>query len=144
MSYFDGLRGETLGSLSVSAREGDLDQLQELLNSDGGRERWRAADNKGWTALHHAAAGGHAECVKALGEAGERALVDLRTWEGETALVLACKNLPRTKSVVHSLLKMKANTNLVTNESCSALQWAAVHCDVEFRLSNGWYGPERG
>ena len=37
--------------------------------------------NLGWTALHHAAAGGHAECVKALGEAGERALVDLRTWE---------------------------------------------------------------
>ena len=36
---------------------------------------------QGWTALHHAAAGGHAECVKALGEAGERALVDLRTWE---------------------------------------------------------------
>ena len=83
--------------------------------------------------------------MKALGEAGERALVDLRTWEvlcfylkagltlaqGETALVLACKNLPRTKSVVHSLLKMRANTNLVTNESCSALQWAAVHCDVE-------------
>ena len=51
--------------------------------------------------------------------------------QGETALVLACKNLPRTKSVVHSLLKMRANTNLVTNESCSALQWAAVHCDVE-------------
>ena len=44
---------------------------------------------------------------------------------------MACKNLPRTKGVVHSLLKMKANTNLVTNESCSALQWAAVHCDVE-------------
>ena len=79
--------------------------------------------------------------------------------QGETALVLACKNLPRTKSVVHSLLKMKSNTNLVTNESCSALQWAAVHCDVEvtlttflqlpwvepkFRLSNGWYGLERG
>ena len=37
--------------------------------------------NQGWTALHHAAAGGHAECVKALGEAGERTLVDLRTWE---------------------------------------------------------------
>ena len=47
MSYFDGLRGETLGSLSVSAREGDLEHLQELLSSDGGRERWRAADNKG-------------------------------------------------------------------------------------------------
>ena len=35
----------------------------------------------GWTALHHAAAEGHADCVKALGEAGERALIDLRTWE---------------------------------------------------------------
>ena len=55
--------------------------------------------------------------------------------QGETALVLACKNLPRTKSVVHSLLKMRANTNLVTNESCSALQWAAVHCDVEVTLT---------
>ena len=47
MSYFDGHRGETLGSLSMFAREGDLEQLQELLNLDGGRERWRAADNKG-------------------------------------------------------------------------------------------------
>ena len=46
-------------------------------------------------------------------------------------MVLACKNLPRTKSTVHALLKLKANTNLVTNESCSALQWAAVHGDVE-------------
>ena len=35
----------------------------------------------GWTALHHAAAGGHADCVKALGEAGQGALIDLRTWE---------------------------------------------------------------
>ena len=57
---------------------------------------------------------------------------------------MACKNLPRTKSVVHSLLKMKANTNLVTNESCSALHWAAVHCDVEVTLKkiscnyHGW------
>ena len=45
--------------------------------------------------------------------------------------MLACKNLPRSKSAVHALLKLKANTNLVTNESCSALQWAAVHGDVE-------------
>jgi len=131
MSYFDGVRGETVGSLSLLASQGELDKLQEALANDGGRERWRAADNKGWTALHHAAAEGHADCVKALGEAGERALIDLRTWEGETALVLACKNLPRSKSAVHALLKLKANTNLVTNESCSALQWAAVHGDVE-------------
>ena len=48
--------------------------------------------------------------------------------------MLACKNLPRSKSAVHALLKLKANTNLVTNESCSALQWAAVHGDVEVIL----------
>ena len=73
--------------------------------------------------------------------------------------MLACKNLPRTKSAVHALLKLKANTNLVTNESCSALQWAAVHGDVEvvqilvksaiqrlfhFRWSNGLCGQVRG
>ena len=46
----------------------------------------------GWTALHHAAAGGHAECVKALGEAGERALIDLRTWE------VKCYNIGWRKS----------------------------------------------
>ena len=41
---------------------------------------------------------------------------------------------------------MKANTNLVTNESCSALHWAAVHCDVEVTLKKNflqlpWVGP---
>lgn len=47
MSYFDGVRGETVGSLSLLASQGDLEKLQEVLSSDGGRERWRAADNRG-------------------------------------------------------------------------------------------------
>ena len=48
MSYFDGVRGETVGCLSLLASQGELDKLQEALANDGGRERWRAADNKGW------------------------------------------------------------------------------------------------
>ena len=48
MSYIDGVRGETVGSLSLLASQGELDKVQEALASDGGRERWRAADNKGW------------------------------------------------------------------------------------------------
>ena len=51
MSYFDGVRGETVGSLSLLASQGELDKVQEALASDGGRERWRAADNKGWAML---------------------------------------------------------------------------------------------
>ena len=48
MSYFDGVRGETVGSLSLLASQGELDKVEEALANDGGRERWRAADNKGW------------------------------------------------------------------------------------------------
>ena len=47
MSYFDGVRGETVGSLSLLASQGDLEKVQEVLSFDGGRERWRAADNRG-------------------------------------------------------------------------------------------------
>ena len=51
MSYFDGVRGETVGSLSLLASQGELDKVRDLLANDGGRERWRAADNKGWAML---------------------------------------------------------------------------------------------
>ena len=81
--------------------------------------------NSGWGPLHHAAHNGHEDCVKYLGDL-EMVDINARTWEGETALFLACKNLPGTKDAVNALLKLKANTNIVTNEACSALQYAAV------------------
>ena len=83
---------------------------------------------QGWGPLHHAASNGYEDCVKYLGELG---IVDInaRTWEGETALFLATKNLPRTTQAVHALLKLKANVNIATNEACSALQYAAVKTD---------------
>ena len=82
----------------------------------------------GWGPLHYAASNGHEDCVKYLGELG---MVDInaRTWEGETALFLATKNLPVTAQAVHALLKLRANVNIATNEACSALQYAAVKTD---------------
>jgi len=131
MTYFEGVRGETVGSLSVLAAQGDLAAVEAIVATDGGRERWRAVDNQGWSALHHAAAAGQAGVVRVLGAAGEGAMVDARTWEGETPLLLACKRLPAARDAVHALLKLKANPNLSTNESCSALQWACVRGEVE-------------
>jgi len=131
MTYFEGVRGDTVGSLSVLAARGELAAVEAAVATDGGRERWRAVDNQGWCALHHAAAAGQGEVVRVLGAAGEGAMVDARTWEGETPLLLACKRLPAARDAVHALLKLKANPNLATNESCSALQWACVRGEVE-------------
>ena len=55
--------------------------------------------------------------------------VNAKTWEGETPLFLACKNLPVSQQAVHALLKLKANVNITTNEKCSPLQYAAVKND---------------
>ena len=55
--------------------------------------------------------------------------INAKTWEGETALFLATKNLPFTTQAVHTLLKLRANVNIATNEACSALQYAAVKND---------------
>ena len=82
----------------------------------------------GWGPLHHAAYNGYEDCVKYLGEL-EMVDINARTWEGETALFLATKNLPLTTQAVHALLKLRANVNIATNEACSALQYAAVKND---------------
>ena len=82
----------------------------------------------GWGPLHHAAFNGHEDCVKYLGEL-EMVDINARTWEGETALFLATKNLPFTTQAVHALLKLRANVNIATNEACFALQYAAVKND---------------
>ena len=73
MTYFEGVRGDTVGSLSVLAARGELAAVEAAVATDGGRERWRAVDNQGWCALHHAAAAGQGEVVRVLGAAGEGA-----------------------------------------------------------------------
>ena len=127
---FTYVRPETVSTASAAARAGDLARLGSLVQGEGERERgWQALDNRGWGPLHHAAYTGQQECVKLLGQL-EGIDLDSCTWEGETPLFLACKNLPQSKQAVHALLKLNASVNLNTNEQCSPLQYAAVKGDL--------------
>jgi len=127
---FTYIRPETISSASAAARVGDTDTLAKIVEgSDDGDIGWKSVDNRGWGPLHHAAYMGQADCVKLLGQL-ECIDLDTRTWEGETPLFLACKNLPKSKDAVHALLKLNASVNHHTNEQCSPLQYAAVKADL--------------
>ena len=128
---FSSVRPDTISRASLAARAGDLQSLREVVEAAGPEDErsWLQVDNRGWTPLHHAAYHGHTELVRFLGQL-EVVNIDAQTWEGETALLLACKNLPDTRQVVYWLLKLSAKVNLTTNEQCSALQHAAVKTDL--------------
>ena len=127
---FTYVRPETVSSASSAAREGDLATLTGLVEgTEEGERGWQGVDNRGWGPLHHAAYMGQQECVQLLGQL-ECTDLDMRTWEGETPLFLACKNLPQSKEAVHTLLKLNASVNQHTNEQCSPLQYAAVKAEL--------------
>eukprot|EP00092_Neocalanus_flemingeri_P023913 GFUD01025940.1.p1 GENE.GFUD01025940.1~~GFUD01025940.1.p1 ORF type:complete len:626 (-),score=184.20 GFUD01025940.1:37-1914(-) len=128
---FTYVRPETVSTASAAARAGDLVALASLVQGvEEGERGWEAVDNRGWGPLHHAAYTGQQECVQLLGQV-ECTDLDRCTWEGETPLLLACKNLPQSKEAVHALLKLNASVNLHTNEQCSPLQYAAVKADLD-------------
>lgn len=138
---FGYIRPETVSNASLAARNGDFEALKRIVeknkdNDDNDAEAaerinsdWKNVDNRGWGPLHHAAYMGNSRCVELLGNC-ESLDLNMPTWEGETALFLACKNLPRSKEAVRSLLKLNANVNRYTNEQCSPLQYAAVKADL--------------
>ena len=115
---FSSVRPDTISRASLAARAGDLQSLREVVEAAGPEDdrSWLQVDNRGWTPLHHAAYHGHTELVRFLGQL-EVVNIDGQTWEGETALLLACKNLPDTRQVVYWLLKLSAKVNLTTKSS---------------------------
>ncbi|CAL8379471.1 unnamed protein product [Gadus morhua 'NCC'] len=118
--------GDTVSSVAAAARSGCRERVRRLIAEGCVID---SRDNRGWTALHEAAAAGAKECVReivsaAAGSAGGlRAFVNAQTHEGESALFLAAQR--GHLAVVRLLLKAHANIDQSTNDLSSPL-YAAV------------------
>ena len=80
------------------------------------KEDERYADEFGWTALHYAAFLGHTDCVRILINEWSRCLMDIQAFDGSTALMVACANLPSSKECVKVLCEGKANKYKYTRD----------------------------
>ncbi|XP_017295523.1 ankyrin repeat and SOCS box protein 3 [Kryptolebias marmoratus] len=129
---------DTVSSAAAAARSGCRRQVRRLIESGCSLD---ARDNRGWNALHEAAAAGSKGCVQQILSAvaarkgaahfsrcGD--YVNSLTHEGESACYLAAQR--GHLSVVRLLLKAHANINQLTNDLSCPL-YAAVdngHQDV--------------
>lgn len=115
---------DSVSSISAAARSGCSQQVRRLIRR-GHTDDCR--DNRGWNALHEAAAAGHKECVHELLSAVRRkqAYVDSLTHEGESACFLAAKH--GHLAVVRLLLRSRANIDQLTNDLSCPL-YAGMQC----------------
>ena len=112
--------------LAYAAMNGDADVVRLLIGrgADAG-----AANEEGWTALHHAAGAGNVEIVSTLLDA--RANVNARTTRfGETPLMLACGLFGRGRhgqsvACARLLIERGADVNARTKDGETALTFAA-------------------
>uniref|UniRef100_A0A8C7WY56 Ankyrin repeat and SOCS box containing 3 n=1 Tax=Oryzias sinensis TaxID=183150 RepID=A0A8C7WY56_9TELE len=131
---FTACYADTVSSVAAAARAGRAGRLRALL---GGGCPIDSRDNRGWTALHEAAAAGSSACVREILAAlharsckGVLALVNAQTHEGESACYLAAQR--GHVGVVRLLLKAHADVDQMTNDLSCPL-YAAVdggHADV--------------
>ncbi|XP_042178877.1 ankyrin repeat and SOCS box protein 3 isoform X4 [Oncorhynchus tshawytscha] len=120
---------DTVSSLAVAARESNVRRVSLLIQRGCSVD---SRDNRGWNALHEAAAAGTIVCVNQLLKAAEgassgcRAYVGSLTHEGESALYLAVQR--RHLAVVKLLLRAHADINQPTNDlSCPLYAGANVN-----------------
>uniref|UniRef100_A0A3Q3K1J6 SOCS box domain-containing protein n=1 Tax=Monopterus albus TaxID=43700 RepID=A0A3Q3K1J6_MONAL len=112
---------DTVSSVAAAVRSGSRKQLRRLIKRGRSVE---CRDNRGWSALHEAAAAGSTECVQELLSAvGSRAYVNSLTHEGESACHLAAQR--GHLAVVQLLLEAHANIDQLTNDLSCPL-YAAV------------------
>uniref|UniRef100_A0A023GLC2 Alpha-latrotoxin n=1 Tax=Amblyomma triste TaxID=251400 RepID=A0A023GLC2_AMBTT len=110
----------TRSTVSVAVVSSDVTALKEMIDSGKPVD---VQDNRGWRPLHEAAAAGCS--VEALDLLLNHADTDInwRTFEGETALLLACKRLKGKTllDIVNRLLRSHASVNIADNEGDSPL-----------------------
>ncbi|XP_039644563.1 ankyrin repeat and SOCS box protein 3 isoform X1 [Perca fluviatilis] len=135
--------GDSVSSVAAAARSGCRKRVRRLIKRGFSVD---CRDNRGWNALHEAAAAGSKECVQdilaAAGAAGSSrgcsAYVNSLTHEGESACHLAAQR--GHLAVVRLLLEAHSNINQLTNDLSCPL-YAAVDGGykevVELLLSKG-------
>lgn len=112
--------------LGIAAHIGDENSLLMLLKKGS---RIDVGDNRGWNAIHEAAAANHIGCLKLLLKKG-RKYVNQKTMEGETALTLACCR-EASVDLVRVLLDNGADVNMGNNEDFTPLHQACKNGKLE-------------
>lgn len=124
---FSALNPRCSNSLNIAARNNDVETLQELLKS--GRNQ-NCTDNRGWTALHEAAASNSLETLEILLK-HPSTMLRVQTFEGQTALFLACNNVCSTKAIQLILNNVESIVNRTSNENVSPLHVVCAQGRVE-------------
>lgn len=121
---------DTCSTVGVAAKTGNLTQLQHLI---GIGRPVDVHDNRGWRPLHEAAASGSS--LEVLGVLLKHSETDVnwQTYEGETALLLACKRLKGKTllDIVNLLLSHNADVNITDYEGDSPLLAATRSSETE-------------
>ncbi|XP_048391672.1 ankyrin repeat and SOCS box protein 3 isoform X3 [Stegostoma tigrinum] len=116
----------TCSAAGYAVKNGNVELLKTLIQKGYSLD---IADNRGWCPIHEAATHKSLRCLKLLIHAASSAqCIDLKTFEGETALHLAakCGHL----KIVQILLKAGANLNAITNENVTPLFLATEKGDI--------------
>lgn len=114
---FSALNPRCSNSLNIAARNNDVKNLLRLLES--GRNQ-NCTDNRGWTALHEAAANNSIDTLRILLK-HPSTLLRVQTFEGQTALFLACHHNCSIESIQLILDNVKNIVNRTSNENVSPL-----------------------